>query len=62
MKPLLLLMFALSLTGCTSEIKMVNARTGQVAKCGPYTDTVNAPPREAQCISDYQRQGFEREP
>ena len=23
---------------------------------------VNTPPREAQCISDYQRQGFERAP
>jgi hypothetical protein len=62
MKPLLLLLFALSLAVCTNEIKMVNPRTGQTAKCGPFVDTVNAPPREAQCISDYQRQGFERAP
>jgi len=48
------------LAGCTSAVHMRNAATGATATCGPYADTINAPAYEHQCISDYQRQGFER--
>jgi hypothetical protein len=52
-----------ALTGCTEAITMRNKATGDVVTCGPYehADRFSAV-REAQCISDYQRQGFERAP
>jgi len=55
--------FFLVLCACTAPIKMRNAATGQVATCGPYKETgLGTPEREAQCISDFQRQGYERAP
>lgn len=51
-----------ALAGCTSTIHLRNPATGQTAECGPYTDTWTTPEREGRCISDFQRQGFERVP
>lgn len=62
MRTLTIIALCLTISACTSAVKLRNARTGQTATCGPFTDTVNAPSREAQCIQDFQRQGFERVP
>jgi hypothetical protein len=62
MKGVSFLALCLALAGCTGAIRMVNARTGQTATCGPFADSINTPARESQCIGDYQRQGFERAP
>ena len=51
-----------ALCACTETVTMRNARTGETAACGPYIDTWTTPEREGRCISDYQRQGFERTP
>lgn len=54
-----------ALAGCSTVVRMRHA-DGRVRKCGgssewgPARVLVN-PEREAQCIRDYQRQGFERE-
>jgi len=54
------------LGSCTEPVKMRNAATGEIASCGPYKNGIItgawAAEREARCISDYQRQGFERMP
>ena len=60
----------LVLAGCsTTPILMRNARTGQTTQCDPYTNMHPLFPAmsphwkaERECISDYQRQGFERVP
>jgi hypothetical protein len=57
----------LAVAGCTESIPMRNAQTGQIAKCGPYASDIWAggnsqAQREAQCIRDFQRQGYERMP
>jgi len=62
-----LTVLVLSLAGCTEAIKMRNAQTGQVAVCGPYPSDLlvggdTQAEREAGCIRDFQRQGFERMP
>jgi hypothetical protein len=63
LKKLLFLSLMLSvLAACTSPVTMKNARTGQTATCGPYATDSNAPEREGRCISDFQRQGYERSP
>ncbi|MDB5405617.1 MAG: hypothetical protein JWL84_529 [Rhodospirillales bacterium] len=51
-----------ALSGCTDAITMRNKATGEVATCGPYESNNRNALREAQCISDYQRQGYERAP
>lgn len=56
------LLILLCLAACTAPVKLRNASTGDVATCGPYVDTWTTPDREGRCISDYQRQGFERVP
>jgi hypothetical protein len=58
---------AMALGACTSPVKLYNARTGQAVQCGPYasdmvTGTNAYAVREAQCIQDFQRQGYERMP
>lgn len=56
-----------AVTACTSAVTLRNPQTGATVKCGPYCcvygarhDTAVA--REDRCISDYQRQGYERVP
>lgn len=55
-------------TGCTSAVTLRHPATGAIAKCGPYTmalgigSVYTAMERERQCVSDYQRQGYERAP
>jgi len=56
---------ALVLAGCTSAIHMRNPTTGQTATCGPFPTGwalggLQVAQREQQCISDFQRQGYER--
>ena len=63
-----LLCLTLVLVGCTDPVKLRNTATGQTVECGPYYTGLDGgigkgiPAREAQCINDYQRQGFERAP
>ena len=68
----------MTLAGCapgqiglgSAPIYMYNQTTDQNATCGPFVGPFGASSetrtaaalREAQCISDYQRQGFERVP
>ena len=64
----LLICLTLALAGCTDAVKLRNLATGQAVECGPYYTGMDGgigkgiPAREAQCIADYQRQGFERTP
>lgn len=51
-----------ALCGCAGAVHMRNPVTGQIASCGPYTDTINAPAYQGQCIHDFQVQGFVRMP
>jgi hypothetical protein len=57
-----------SLAACTTTapVYMRHPQTGQTAVCGPYnSDPVTASvsaERESRCITDYQRQGYERVP
>lgn len=57
--------FVIFLTGCTSAIKMRHL-DGRVAECGGSyaVGYHNFAARQANrdCVSDYQRQGFERVP
>jgi hypothetical protein len=62
MRQLFIVALCLSAAACTSAIKMKNPATGQIATCGPYADTWTTPEREGRCISDYQRQGYQRVP
>jgi len=58
----------LLVTGCTSAVTLRHPITGVTVKCGPYAfDSLGrsaavAMERERQCVSDYQRQGYERAP
>lgn len=68
MRIVLLLIPAVALAACTTTqpVYLRNPQTGETASCGPYNyDPVTANvalSRETRCISDYQRQGFERTP
>ena len=57
---------ALAACNTTAPIYLQHPQTGQTATCGPYNyDPVTAEAalhREARCISDFQRQGYERQP
>lgn len=58
------LLIALALTGCSASVKLQHP-DGRVAKCGPYVwlapaVSAGVPEREGRCISDFQRQGYER--
>jgi hypothetical protein len=57
-----LILAAVALAGCSGPIKMRNARSGEIATCGPFVSTWDTAQRESQCIADFQRQGFERMP
>jgi hypothetical protein len=58
-----LAVLAILVAGCTQAIPMKSAQTGQVAQCGPYLLIIptNAA-REAECVQDFRRQGYERMP
>jgi hypothetical protein len=58
-----LLLAALVLTGCTQGITMRHP-DGRTAECGNLVFSRNSDPavRSGRCISDFQRQGFERQP
>jgi len=59
----ILLVAAALLGACAAPpVHLKHKETGQVIKCGPYDTSVRGALREAQCISDYQRQGYERVP
>jgi len=70
LRGLLLSSLCLAFTGCvvSSEIVYLKHPTkGDVVKCGPFTKTgnINAATQAAQaelryCVSDFQRQGYER--
>jgi hypothetical protein len=61
---LFVLVCTAALGACTHAVVLRNAMTGETAKCGPYVmDSAfsdSQAQREARCIGDYQRQGFER--
>jgi hypothetical protein len=61
-----LLAMVVIISGCTEAVTMQNKATGETATCGPYKNGIItgawAAQREAQCISDYQRQGYDRVP
>ncbi len=61
------LVVALPVAACTDAVPMKNSQNGQIAKCGPYAADWFAggdsqTQREAECIRDFQRQGYERMP
>ena len=66
MRFLLISLLGMLMAGCTSAVILRHPQTGQTTKCGPYSTGGpigwQAAQREAQCISDYQRQGYERVP
>jgi len=66
-RSLLVIFASIALACCTtSAINLRNPATRQTAKCGPYyIDAIGShaqADREARCIDDYHRQGFERVP
>ena len=65
MKPAIIALVVLLGACSTQPITLRNSR-GETVKCGPYSNLpVRAAAsafRESQCISDYQRQGYERMP
>ena len=62
--PLMALAFLAACT--TAPVYLKHMETGQVVTCGPYDNrplqAASSAYRESQCITDYQRQGFERTP
>jgi hypothetical protein len=70
MKLCTLIVAACALAGCaTSETVRLRSASGMVAVCGPYTAAAIGPLADVSqqiklrdCVSDYQRQGFERAP
>jgi len=66
-KAFFILLIFLPLSGCTDAVRLRDAHTGQVAQCGPYASDMlvggdTQAQREAECIRDFQRQGYERMP
>lgn len=67
MKSLILACAALALVSCAAPGPVfLRNMVGATVKCGPYPvdarGSDSSAQREAQCISDYQRQGYERVP
>lgn len=65
MRYLIVACLCAALAGCTETIYLRNM-AGMVATCGPYKavgiETIANADREANCVRDYQRQGYERTP
>ena len=67
---IVIILIMVGLAGCaTSEIVHLQNAVGQGVQCGPYTDYGNIPTANLttqdklrHCVSDYQRQGYERIP
>lgn len=69
---LLALGFATMAGGCvTSESVVLRNSAGMTVRCGPYTDfgygnlpsaNITTQMKVRDCVSDYQRQGYERAP
>ena len=61
----IVLMVMLVLTGCGDSVTLRN-QAGMTVTCGPYyRDTIGSNSmalREAQCVSDYEKQGYQRVP
>lgn len=56
---------SVALAGCATAPIILRNPAGMAAQCGPYFHdayTNSTAVREAQCIADYQRQGYERVP
>ena len=59
---------AIASSGCaTSEVVYLKNTNGQTVRCGPYAGYGSLPAQAEQanaklrdCVSDYQRQGYER--
>ena len=47
--------------GCSETVTLRHPKTGTTVTCGPYFYFGYRAPM-AQCVTDYQRQGFERIP
>ena len=71
MRTTITILMAISLAGCatSSETVYLKNPSNQMVKCGPYTNYGNVPSANVTtqnqlrgCISDYQRQGYERVP
>jgi hypothetical protein len=63
----IIIALGLFLAACSTDpVYLKNTGTGAVVQCGPYAtrgpSSTNAAWQESQCISDYQRQGYERVP
>jgi hypothetical protein len=67
MRALLVLFIAGAVCGCTPNIVMKNAKTGQVAVCKGGCATGGLPGipcrnTQRQCVEDFQKAGYERQP
>ncbi len=67
MKPISIAILCLFAAGCsTAPVYLKHTQSGQIVQCGPFpTGGVQAAAgalHENQCITDYQRQGYERVP
>jgi hypothetical protein len=66
--PLTLLALSLALGACaqTDPVHLKNPQTGQEVTCGPYPfyplRASAGAQQESQCIQDFERQGFLRQP
>jgi len=59
MRLVLLIGMLAVVTGCTSAVHLRD-KEGKTVQCGPYFMSGGVVARERGCISDYQRQGYER--
>ncbi len=70
LKRIAIVLIVLGLVGCaTSETVYLRNASSQTVKCGPFTSSGNINAATAashiklrDCITDYQRQGYERVP
>lgn len=66
MKIQTLVFASLVLAGCGTEPVYLRNMAGAMVQCGPYDNraiqSIASADRERQCITDYQRQGYERAP